>query len=82
MKYNLLIGINSIINPSYYYRCLQSKQDVFETTHPRHLTVIAEAYEGQVYQFLEKSKERAQDFASDGFYQNPATKSNCNDICQ
>ncbi len=31
------------------------------------LTVIAEAYEGQVYQFLEKTKIRAQDFASDGF---------------
>ena len=31
------------------------------------LTVIAEAYEGQVYQFLEKAKMRAQDFASDGF---------------
>ena len=31
------------------------------------LTIIAEAYEGQVYQFLEKTKIRAQDFASDGF---------------
>lgn len=31
------------------------------------LTVIAEAYEGQVYQFLEKAKIRARDFASDGF---------------
>jgi len=31
------------------------------------LTVIAEAYEGQVYQFLEKTKIRARDFASDGF---------------
>ena len=31
------------------------------------LSVIAEAYEGQVYQFLEMSKRRARDFASDGF---------------
>lgn len=31
------------------------------------LTVVAEAYEGQVYQFLEMSKRRADDFASDGF---------------
>ncbi|HHT9138426.1 MAG TPA: GAF domain-containing protein [Candidatus Wunengus sp. YC60] len=31
------------------------------------LTVIAEAYEGQVYQFLEMAKRRSQDFASDGF---------------
>ncbi|MBM4054216.1 MAG: PAS domain S-box protein [Planctomycetes bacterium] len=31
------------------------------------LTIIAEAYEGHVYQFLEQSKRRARDFASDGF---------------
>lgn len=31
------------------------------------LTVMAEAYEGQIYQFLEMSKRRAEDFASDGF---------------
>ncbi len=31
------------------------------------LTIIAEAYEGHVYQFLEQSKRRVQDFASDGF---------------
>ena len=31
------------------------------------LTVIAESYEGQVYQFMEKAKIRAQDFSSDGF---------------
>lgn len=31
------------------------------------LTVMADAYEGQIYQFLEMSKRRAEDFASDGF---------------
>lgn len=31
------------------------------------LTVIAETYEGQVYQFLEMSKRMAENFASDGF---------------
>src|SRR3972149_5337909 len=31
------------------------------------LMVITGAYEGQVYQFLERAKMRAQDFASDGF---------------
>lgn len=30
------------------------------------ITFIAEAYEGQVYQFIEQSQRRAQDFASDG----------------
>lgn len=31
------------------------------------LTVIAEAYEGQVYQFLEMVKRRAEDFSTDGY---------------
>ena len=31
------------------------------------LITMSEAYEGQIYQFLEMSKRRAQDFASDGF---------------
>ncbi|MBI5234315.1 MAG: hypothetical protein HY880_08170, partial [Deltaproteobacteria bacterium] len=31
------------------------------------LAVIAEAYEGQVYQFLEMSRRRVVDFSSDGF---------------
>jgi PAS domain S-box-containing protein len=30
------------------------------------MTVVAEAYEGQVYQFLEMVKRRAQDFSTDG----------------
>ena len=38
------------------------------------ITVIAEAYEGQVYQFLEMSKRRAQDFSSDGFIRNQTLK--------
>ena len=38
------------------------------------LTVIAEAYEGQVYQFLEKVKMRFQDFASDGFIRTQTQK--------
>lgn len=38
------------------------------------LTVIAEAYEGRVYQFLEMSKRRAQDFASDGYIREQTQK--------
>lgn len=38
------------------------------------ITVIAEAYEGQVYQFLEMSKRRVQDFSSDGFIKNQLQK--------
>ena len=38
------------------------KNNVLDT-----LNIIAEAYEGRVYQFLEMAKRRAEDFASDGF---------------
>ncbi len=38
------------------------------------LSVIAEAYEGQVYQFLEMSKRRAADFASDGFIRDETSR--------
>ncbi|MDP2689114.1 MAG: EAL domain-containing protein [Deltaproteobacteria bacterium] len=31
------------------------------------LTVVSEAYEGQVYQFIEMSRRRAEDFSTDGF---------------
>lgn len=34
------------------------------------LTVIAEVYEGQVYQFIEMSRRRVQDFSSDGMIRN------------
>ncbi len=30
------------------------------------LTVVSEAYEGQVYQFIEMSRRRAEDFSTDG----------------
>lgn len=40
------------------------------------LTVIAEAHEGQVYQFLEMSKRRAEDFSSDGFIKKQLQKIN------
>ena len=33
----------------------------------RDMAVIAESYKGQVCQFLEMTRRRAQDFASDGF---------------
>jgi len=38
------------------------------------ITVMSEAYEGQVYQFLELFKRRAQDFSSDGFIENQLQK--------
>ena len=74
-KYNLslkskaLLGIIFVLLPIfitflvvYNQNRVYLKQRILDT-----LTVIAESYEGQVYQFLEKAKTRAQDFSSDGF---------------
>src|SRR3989338_3649173 len=69
LKSKALLGIIFVLLPIlitffivYNQNRAYLKQHILDT-----LTVIAEAYEGQVYQFLEKAKMRAQDFASDGF---------------
>jgi|GEM_PF-633027 len=69
LKEKAFIGIVAILIPIlitfvlvYFKNKVYLKNRVIDT-----LTVIAEAYEGQIYQFLEKAKIRAQDFASDGF---------------
>src|SRR3989339_582268 len=69
LKEKAFIGIVAILIPIlvtfvliYSKNRVYLKNRILDT-----LTVIAEAYEGQVYQFLEKTKIRAQDFASDGF---------------
>ncbi len=71
-----LIGIVVVLLPiliafsvTYTQNRAYLKQRVLDT-----LTVIAEAYEGQVYQFLEMAKRRAQDFASDGFIRSQLQK--------
>lgn len=63
-----LIGIVFILLPivitfllSFHKNRMRIRELVFND-----ITAIAEAYEGNVYQFLEMSKRRAQDFASDG----------------
>ena len=40
------------------------------------ITAIADGYEGQIYQFLERSKGRALDFSSDGFIRDQLMKIN------
>ncbi len=69
LKEKAIIGIIAIVIPIlvtfvlvYCKNRVYLKNRVLDT-----LSVIAESYEGQVYQFLEKGKIRAQDFASDGF---------------
>ena len=42
-----------------------TKIELFKKPHLDIATFIAEAFEGQVYQFPETSKRRVQDFASD-----------------
>ncbi len=54
---------------SYHNNKTYLKQRVLDT-----MTVIAEAYEGQVYQFLEMSKRRVHDFASDGLVKSQLSK--------
>ncbi|MCF6150133.1 MAG: PAS domain S-box protein [Candidatus Kuenenia sp.] len=67
-----LLGILAVLLPVivtfllvYNHNRVYLKNRVLDT-----LTIIAEAYEGHVYQFLEQSKRRVQDFASDGFIRN------------
>src|SRR3989339_2057860 len=69
LKNKALVGIIFVLFPIfitflivYNQNRVYLKQRILDT-----MTVIAEAYEGQIYQFLEKAKIRAQDFASDGF---------------
>src|SRR3990167_7228681 len=76
LKSKALLGIIFVLLPIlitffivYNQNRTYLKQRILDT-----LTVIAEAYEGQVYQFLEKAKVRAQDFASDGFVRNKIKK--------
>ncbi|MDO8744702.1 MAG: cache domain-containing protein, partial [Candidatus Brocadiaceae bacterium] len=69
LKEKAFIGVVAILIPILVtFVLIYSKNKVYVKNRVLDtLTVIAEAYEGQVYQFLEKAKIRAQDFASDGF---------------
>lgn len=51
---------------SFFIAYLSNKREL-ERLISDEITMMAEAYEGQVYQFLEMSKRRVQDFSSDGF---------------
>lgn len=76
LKEKALIGITAVLLPIiitffliYNHNRVFLKQRILDT-----LTVIAESYEGQVYQFLDMCKRRAQDFASDGFIRSQLLK--------
>ncbi|MBI2470170.1 MAG: PAS domain-containing protein [Planctomycetes bacterium] len=69
LKEKAVIGIIAILVPIlitfalvYRQNRIYLKNHILDT-----LTIIAEAYEGQVYQFLEMAKRRAHDFSSDGY---------------
>ncbi|MEK6589162.1 MAG: PAS domain-containing protein [Nitrospinota bacterium] len=49
----------------FFYNSNINEKHIKEETL-KHITVIAEAFEGQVYQFLEMSKRRVHDFSTDG----------------
>ena len=76
LKNKALLAIIFILLPiliaffaNYYKNRGYLRQRILDT-----LTVIAESYEGQVYQFLESAKRRAEDFASDGFIKSELLK--------
>lgn len=64
----ILIAIVVILLPiivSFIYTYHNDKQYLIENIQ-QELSVIADAYEGQIFQFLEMSRGRVNDFASDG----------------
>ena len=68
LKKKAMIGIIIVLLPvvitfflSYHRNKAQLQKQILND-----LTAMAEAYEGQVYQFLDMLKRRAQDFATDG----------------
>lgn len=68
LRKKALLSIGLILLPiilTFFYEYNRNKKYVKEGVLSD-LTVISEAYEGQVYQFLEMSKRRVQDFSSDG----------------
>lgn len=65
----ILLPILTTFFLSYHNNKMYLKQRIIDT-----LTVIAGAYEGQVYQFLEMSKRRAHDFTSDGLIKSQLSK--------
>ncbi|MBI1912291.1 MAG: EAL domain-containing protein [Deltaproteobacteria bacterium] len=58
----ILLPILVIFTFSYY-----SNKERLKDHIQKDLTIISEVFEGQIYQFLELSKSRTQDFSSDGF---------------
>ena len=64
----ILVAIIVILLPiivSFIYIYHHDKQYLIDNIQ-KELTVIANAYEGQIYQFLEMSRGRVNDFATDG----------------
>ncbi len=69
LYYKALFAITAVLLPiliTFFVSFNKNKEHIINDTL-EDLTVIAEANEGLVYQFLEMSRRRAEDFASDGF---------------
>lgn len=73
------IGILAILFPILitFFLCYIANKECLKRRILDTLTVIAEAYEGQVYQFLEMAKRRTLDFSSDGFIRGQVQKIIC-----
>jgi hypothetical protein len=64
-----IAGVLLVLLPSlaiFYYNMVTIKNSICQIVLDD-LKIIAEAFEGHVYQFIEMSRRRLADFASDGF---------------
>ncbi|MBI5643759.1 MAG: PAS domain S-box protein [Deltaproteobacteria bacterium] len=64
-----LVSVFIILLPislTFLYGYKRNKEQI-KSTVIKEMTVVAEAYEGQVYQYMEMTKRRAEDFSSDGY---------------
>ena len=65
----VLVAFALILLPIFitFFITYRINSEHLKTIALKDLTALAEAYEGNIFQFLEMSKRRAQDFSSDGF---------------
>jgi diguanylate cyclase (GGDEF)-like protein/PAS domain S-box-containing protein len=69
LKYKAFLAVLVILLPIFvtFMVTYRVNRDHLKTLELDNLTALSEAIEGQVFQFFEMSKRRAEDFSSDGF---------------
>ncbi len=69
LKYKALIAVIVVLLPIFvtFFVTYKVNRDHLKELELDHLTALSESIEGQVFQFFEMSKRRAEDFSSDGY---------------